>query len=236
MTLPRIGVLGGMGPAATIQFQQRLLDATQVNSDDGHIPLLIDMNPQVPSRIDYLLHGCGQSPGPTLAKMAQGLERNGADVIVMPCCTAHYFADHIERSISVPFINMVQLSLQKIARITKKNSRLGVLASPAAAKTGLFERQLAQHDLTAHYPTDTDSMLKTIESIKKSGPCEADIEIVQCAVDEMTEQGIAAIFVGCTEFSLIAKQLNSELLIVDALDVLTQHITELSVSPNPGAR
>ena len=96
MKAPRVGVLGGMGPAATILMQQRLIDAVTVSGDNGHIPLLVDMNPQVPSRIDYLLHDSGVSPGPVLSRMARNLEAGGVDVLAMPCCTAHYFADQIE--------------------------------------------------------------------------------------------------------------------------------------------
>lgn len=230
MTLPRIGVLGGMGPAATILFQQRVLNGMQVRSDDGHIPLFVDMNPQVPSRIDYLLHGRGQDPGPTLARMARGLERSGADAIVMPCCTAHYFARQIEDSISVPFVNMVRLSLQKIALFGKQGSRVGILASPATQKIGLFSKELSRHGLTAHYPEDSDSLLSSIESIKKAGPCTSDIEMVQAEVDAMEEQGVSKILIGCTEFSLIADQLISNIPIVDALEVLTEKIIEMSES------
>ena len=224
MTLPRIGLLGGMGPAATILLQQRLLDAVKVESDSGHLPLYIDMNPQVPSRIDYLVHGYGESPGPVLARMARGLEGQGADVIVMPCCTAHHFADEIVRSVSVPFLNMVELTVSDIANRVPPGSDIGVLASPATMKIGLFENQLQLCKLKARYPHDMGAMLVAIETIKKSGPTPKVLGVVQSAIRELEDAQVGAIIVGCSEFSLIARQLESVLPVVDAMDVLTQAI------------
>ena len=179
MTLPRIGILGGMGPAATILLQQRILDVVNVETDDEHLPLLIDMNTQVPSRIDYLIHGCGDSPGPVLARMAQGLQNNGADVIVMPCCTAHHFADDIAQSVSIPFLNMVQLVVSDVAHIVPSRSDVGVLASPATMKIELFKRELQPYRLNARYPEDMDALLSAIEAIKKAGPSSRVIDCVQ---------------------------------------------------------
>ena len=227
MTLPRIGVLGGMGPAATILLQQRLLDAVKVESDSGHLPLLIDMNPQVPSRIDYLVHGCGESPGPVLARMAMGLEGQGADVIVMPCCTAHHFADEIVQSVSIPFLNMVELAASDSAHRVPPGSDVGVLASPATMKIKLFENHLQLCGLNVRYPGDMDAVLVAIESIKKSGPGPKVIDFVQSAIRELEDAQVSAILVGCSEFSLIARQLDSVLPVVDAVDVLTQAIAGL---------
>ncbi|MEH6740448.1 MAG: aspartate/glutamate racemase family protein, partial [Sulfitobacter sp.] len=88
-----IGVLGGMGPEATILLQRKVLDAVLARDDSDHIPLVIDMNPRVPSRIAHLLEGTGEDPGPILAAMAERLQNAGCAALAMPCNTAHHYAD-----------------------------------------------------------------------------------------------------------------------------------------------
>ncbi|MCW1950783.1 MAG: amino acid racemase [Octadecabacter sp.] len=223
---PRIGILGGMGPAATILLQQRILDAVPVKGDSDHIPLLIDMNPQVPSRIDYLIHHEGRNPGPVLAEMAKGLEARGADALVMPCNTAHHFASYIEDATSVPFLNMVELSAAELAKHAPKRGRVGVLASPATETVGLFHSAFQAAGLTASYPENSAQMLHAIEDIKANGPSEQNISVVQATMENLCRDGVDAFLVGCSEFSLVARELTSSVPIIDALDVLTDAIRQ----------
>jgi aspartate racemase len=216
-----------MGPAATILLQQRVLDALDVTSDSGHIPLLIDMNPQVPSRISYLIHETGKNPGPVLAKMAQGLEASGVDALAMPCCTAHHFADEIAGAVSVPFLNMVKLTAAEIDEHTPKGAKVGILASPATDRIGLFKAALGAHGLATVFPKNANRMLSTIEAIKAEGVRPEHIEIVQSALEELVEAGAKALIVGCSEFSLISQNLKSDVPIIDAMDVLTKAIVKL---------
>ena len=223
--MPRIGVLGGMGPAATILLQQRLIEAVPVTSDAGHIPLLIDMNPQVPSRIEFLIHGRGADPGPVLAEMARGLEACGVDALAMPCCTAHHFADAITDAVTTPFLNMVNLAAAELA--AHGAARVGVLASPATDRIGLFRDALAPHKMTTLYPKDDAAMLGAIEAIKARGPGPREVDTVQAAIAELTNTGADAMLVGCSEFSLISRDLHFGGPLVDALDALTTAITGL---------
>ena len=91
----RVGILGGMGPEATVLLMQKLLRAVPATDDADHIPLIVDQNPQVPSRIRYLLEGQGENPGPVLARMAANLQRAGAQAIAIACNTAHYWYDEL---------------------------------------------------------------------------------------------------------------------------------------------
>lgn len=228
VNLPRIGILGGMGPAATILLQQRILDAKNVAEDGGHIPLFVDMNPQVPSRINYLVHGQGDNPGPVLSCMARRLEQCGVHAIAMPCCTAHHFADEIEASISIPFLNMVRMTAMEVASYAPQGSEIGILASPATKTIGLFKHALQPFRLNALYPKDLNSILSTIESIKQSGPQPHHVELMQHAMAELIDVGAKAIIIGCSEFSLISRQLESVVPMVDAVDVLASHIVQLT--------
>ena len=100
MTPKLIGILGGMGPEATILLQKKLMSALpDATGDEDHIPLIIDMNPQVPSRIAHLINGTGEDPSFVLASMARRLEGAGATALAMPCNTAHHYASVIQNAV-----------------------------------------------------------------------------------------------------------------------------------------
>lgn len=224
MKKPRIGILGGMGPAATILLQQRVLNAVRATSDADHIPLLIDMNPQIPSRIDYLIHGTGENPGPVLVHMARCIEASDVDAIAMPCCTAHHFADEIANAISVPFLNMVDLAARAVADRLPRTGSVGILASPANIKTRLFEKALRPYGLTARFPNDMQKLLSIIKTFKTSGSDPESIALLQSIINEMTAGGTNGFLIGCTEFSLISESLSAPVPMIDALDQLTLEI------------
>ncbi len=228
MTKPRIGILGGMGPAATILLQQRVLNAVAAKSDADHIPLLIDMNPQVPSRIDYLIHKRGENPGPVLAHMARCLEASDIDALAMPCCTAHHFAKDITQAVSAKFLNMIELTAKSIANSVAENAIVGILASPANIKTQLFEKALRPYGLTAQFPKDIDKLLVTIETIKAVGKSPQTLADVQSIITDMVTSGVDGFIIGCTEFSLMSPQLTAPVPLIDALDELTSEIVNLS--------
>lgn len=227
MKKPRIGILGGMGPAATILLQQRVLDAVNADTDEDHVPLVIDMNPQVPSRIDYLIKKTGRDPGPVLAHMAQRIQALGVDAIAMPCCTAHHFASSITDATFVPFLNMVDMTAEAIAQALPRKSRVGVLASPANQNTGLFDKALVHHEMVPLYPKDTDRVLACIEAIKSKGAGPAVLSEIQSIVNELIEEGCNCLLIGCSEFSLLSRRLDTKVHIFDALDVLTSAIINL---------
>ena len=224
MRKPRIGILGGMGPAATILLQQRVLAAVPATTDADHVPLLIDMNPQVPSRIDFLIHKKGPNPGPVLARMARDMAAQEVDALAMPCCTAHHFADDISEAVSVPFLNMVDLTADSIAQQLPRGSHVGVLASPANQHTRLFETALEKHELIALHPDNSGQVLATIEVIKASGLGPSAIAEVQTAAEALIQDGAGCILIGCSEFSLLSRCISVSVPVVDALDELTNAI------------
>ena len=133
-----VGVLGGMGPEATVLLQQRLIAAVPATDDADHVPLLVDMNPQVPSRLSWILDGQGDDPGVAMAAMARRLEVAGADALAMPCNTAHHFAPQIEQSVNIPFLHMVRETCERASGIVGPGGTVGVLASPATEQISLF--------------------------------------------------------------------------------------------------
>lgn len=224
MTRRVVGVLGGMGPEATILLQQRMMATVQARDDADHLPLLIDMNPQVPSRIAHLIDGTGPDPSPVLAAMAQRLQAAGATALAMPCNTAHHYASQIAAAVSIPFLNMVDLSVASAAEHLAPNDAVGILASPAVRLAGVFDPALARAGLTALWPADGDQMLAAIRLIKAQGATPAALDTLSQAAAEVTRNGAATLFIACSEFSLLAPSLPATVPLIDTIDVLADAI------------
>jgi aspartate racemase len=120
----------------------RIIASTRAQDDADHVPMFVDNNPQVPSRIKALIEGTGEDPAPVLVKMARGLEAQGAEALAMPCNTAHHYANQIRGAVTIPFIDMVGLSRAKIVSQTPPGARIGMLASPAVRIVGIFDKAL----------------------------------------------------------------------------------------------
>ncbi len=224
MTRRVVGIIGGMGPEATILLQQRVLTRVRAEDDSDHLPLLIDMNPQVPSRIAHLIDQDGPSPGPVLADMARRLAAAGATALGMPCNTAHHYADEIAAAVSIPFLNMVDLSVAQAATRLQAGDGIGFLASPAVHTAGVFDEALAKAGLRAIWPSDPAAMLRAIRTIKAAGPAPEARQTVVGAAEELAAAGASLLFVACSEFSLIAHHLPETLPIIDTVDVLSHAI------------
>jgi aspartate racemase len=221
----RIGILGGMGPEATILMQQRLLDAVAAEDDSDHIPLLIDMNPQVPSRIAHLIEGTGGDPAPVLAEMARRLETGGAEALAMPCNTAHSYAASITAAVEIPLLNMVTLSAERAGP-----GKVGILASPATRITGVFDTALAKVGATPVWLTDDAPLLHAIRIIKANGATVEARNILRAASEDLLAMGAETQLVGCSEFSLIAEAASAEARVIDTLDILVEAVVAFATA------
>ena len=218
----RIGVLGGMGPQATVLFQQRLIDAVPAADDADHVPLLVDMNPQVPSRIAHLIDGTGEDPGPVLAAMARRLAEAGAEALAMPCNTAHHYADAVRAGAPVPFIDMVALSCARADRAAPAGAAIGILGSPALRRAGVFDPVLAGLGREAAYPADEDALLAAIRDIKAGREPAAARAALARAAGALAGRGAGAVLIACTEFSIHAEAATGPAPRIDTLDVLVE--------------
>src|SRR5271163_5103637 len=124
-----VGIIGGMGPEATVDLMRRVIAKTPARDDQDHIHLIVESNPKIPSRIAHLIEGSGPDPTPELIRIAVNLQRAGADALAIPCNTAHAYADSIRRAVSIPLLDMVSLTVEKIA--ASGRTRVGLLASTA---------------------------------------------------------------------------------------------------------
>lgn len=232
MTLRRVGILGGMGPEATVLLMQKIIAATPARDDADHIPLIVDQNPQVPSRIRHLIDQTGQDPGPVLAAMARRLQAAGAEALAMPCNTAHHYAPAIRAAVSLPLIDMVGLSVAHAAHLAGKGGRVGILASPAVRQVGLFDAACAQAGLFAVYARDEAAMLAAIRSIKSIGANGVARATLAQASAGLLAQGVTVQMIACTEFSLIADAVATGTISFDTLDQVVHGIIAFATQTN----
>ncbi|SDZ99416.1 aspartate/glutamate racemase family protein [Rubrimonas cliftonensis] len=232
----RVGVLGGMGPEATVLLMSRLIRATPARDDADHVPLIVDQNPQVPSRIARLIEGVGEDPAPVLADMARRLEAAGAEALAMPCNTAHHYAPAIRAAASVPFIDMVALSVARALATAGAGGRVGVLASPAVRRIGLFDGPLAAAGLTPVYVADEAATLAAIRAIKADGPTPAARAALGAASAALLAAGAEAQMIACTEFSLIPDAVDPGARAFDTLDALVDGIVAFATGREAPAR
>ncbi len=231
----RVGILGGMGPQATILLMQKVLDAVQATDDADHIPLIVDQNPQVPSRIRRLIEGEGEDPGPVLAEMARRLVAGGAEALAMPCNTAHHYAPAVREAVTVPFLDMVELSVARAAHLAGLGGKLGILASPAVRKIGLFDAPLARFGVTAVYPQDEAALLAAIRQIKAHGPGPEATAALRAASEGLLRSGAVVQMIACTEFSLLTGATAEGATSFDTLDVLVEAIRTFATTAGKAA-
>src|SRR5699024_9246278 len=177
MTEAVVGVLGGMGPEATLELMRRVLETTPAADDADHIRMLVDNNPKVPSRIKALLEGGGADPAPILARMARGLETAGADLLVMPCNTAHHYWPAIAAAVTIPVWHLVDLTLEHVrAHVPQAGATVGLLASPALRRIALYEPWCERHGLQLAYPQEEETLLTIIRAVKRGIHTDREVE------------------------------------------------------------
>lgn len=228
VNLKPIGVIGGMGPQATAYFMERLIALTDTRDDQDHVPLYVDMKPQIPSRLSYLLEGKGDHPGPVLGQMAKGLEGQGAKALVMPCNTAHHYAQFMTDAVDIPLLNMLTLAAEAMVKIVGEGGQVGMLASPATDSAKIFQTAFDKVGVTALYPNDAARVLKVIRQIKAEGPSEHMAAELTHFGQELEGLGAGALLVGCSEFSIIGSGVETDLPLRDTVDILARETIRFS--------
>lgn len=215
-----VGILGGMGPEATILLMQRLLRVVPARDDADHIPLIVHQNPAVPSRIARLIDGQGEDPGPVLAAMARDLEAAGAKALAMPCNTAHGFVPQIIAASSLPFLDMRTATVAMLPP-----GRVGMLASPAVRLTGVFDQAMKSAGTEPVWPQDDGPVLALIRRIKAgdTGPG-AMAEMARLA-EQMADHS-DHLLIACTDLSLLSGSVAAPF--TDSLDCLVSAIMRFS--------
>jgi aspartate racemase len=215
-----VGVIGGMGPEATVDFLHRIVAATPARDDADHIRVLVDNNPKIPSRIAALIEGKGEDPTAVLVAMARGLEKQGADFLTIPCNTAHHYLPPIAAAVGIPVLDMVALSVAALGAVSPKPRRIGMLASPAVRMVGLYAKRLGDAGFEALFPDASDEavVFETIRAVKANAVSERLRLDYAGVAGRLIDAGADAFLIACTELSLLPPPEGRPS--IDALDVL----------------
>ena len=199
-----IGIIGGMGPLATADLFRKIVLMTDAKCDQEHPRVLIDCNTNIPDRTAAILSG-GENPIPQLAASARTLERAGADVLMMPCNTAHYFYDGVTAATKLPVLHMLRLTAEEIDR--RKIRTVGLLATDGTIQTGIYERLFEEHGVTVVKPdaAGQKQIMALIYDGVKAGNAAFDTAPVRTVLDGMLASGVEAFVLGCTELPLMIK-------------------------------
>lgn len=229
--LKTIGILGGMGPEATVDLFSKIVKGTQVQKDQDHLRILIDNNPKIPDRTLAIV-GKGPSPLPSLLECGKKLERMGAHFLIIPCVTAHHFHEDLQRRLKVPVLHIVEETKRYVRLHLKGIRRIGLLATTGTLRTGLFQRVFAESPIELITPSPETQENKVMEAIygvkgvKAVGPSPFSKNLIRLAARELIRKGAEAVIAGCTEIPLVLKEGDLPVPVVDPLRVLARAAVE----------
>ena len=213
------GIIGGLGPMASVYFYEMITEHTLAECDQDHIDLLLSSRATTPDRTAYILGQSNESPLPVMIAEAKRLISVGADVIVIPCNTAHYFYDGLCEAISVPVINIMTETVKYC--VGKGMKKVGILATEGTVRSGTYERVCREYGVETAYPCDASQKLINeiiYDDIKKGIP--ADMEKFGRVAYELREQSCDTLILGCTELSLVKRNGHLGKFYTDSLEVL----------------
>lgn len=196
-----IGIIGGMGPLATSDLFHKIIVNTDAGKDQDHIRVLIDNNTNIPDRTKAILHG-GDSPVAELSESATKLEKMGADLLIMPCNTAHYFYEDVSACVSVPVLNMISVTGRILSE--KGIKKAGLLATDGTIQSGIYAKELQKYGIEVVKP-DTDGQKNVMDMIYsgvKAGLAEYDTTEIRRVIENLLDIGAEILILGCTELPL----------------------------------
>lgn len=233
-----IGIVGGIGPAATVDFMSKVISETPAANDKDHIKMVVEHNPQIPDRTDHLVAG---GPDPTIALYAacKRLEERSPDVICLPCNTAHAFLETIKAHIDTPILDMIEETLKIVKSQYPDCEKFGLLATTGTLRARVYHDPAAQAGLDIIEP-DSDYQALVMRAIYGEKGVKAGFLDGQCVADfrsglkHLIDKGARCVVLGCTELPLLCPHNESydisgtQVAILDPTLILARKCVELS--------
>ncbi|WP_404326431.1 aspartate/glutamate racemase family protein [Cobetia sp. UIB-001] len=230
----KLGVLGGVGPAATVDFMRKVVSLTRAERDQDHLKMVVEQNPQIPDRTANLI-GKGEDPSIPMLATCQRLEADGANAIAIPCNTAHAFVARIQPYIGIPIINMLTAVVDHIAAMQTPVTRVGLLATSGTVTSRVYHDIIEASGRETLVP-DARCQTRVMEAIyghhgvkagHTTGECS---EHLQAAISHLLARGAEVIILGCTELPLIELDaaLRERVALLDPAEILAQRCVALA--------
>lgn len=221
-----------MGPQATIDLYNEIIAQTPAKCDQDHIKTIIYSNPKVPDRTQAIV-AQGESPLPYLMEGAKFLEKAGANFILIPCNTAHYYLAQFEKEVAIPILNMVELTIAYIIEQFPHIKKIGLLSTTGTLRTRIYQDNIEKQNLEAITSSraDQESMvMKAIYNIKANIKLEDAAQQLSQAAKNLAQQGAEVIIMGCTEIPLVLKQEDIGTALIDPKKIIARKAVSLALA------
>lgn len=196
----RLGILGGMGPLATLDLQQKILAATRAERDQDHLPVVVWNIPQIADR-QQALAGSGPSPLPQLLDAVKGLNQAGVSHIAMPCNTAHYWYDALAAASAAPLLHIADITVQAIAQAPLRPATIGLIATGGTLNAGEFQTRFSRVGIRVVTPTRDELERWFVPGCYavKRGDIQAGGHLFNALADQLISRGASKLVLACTE-------------------------------------
>lgn len=216
-----LGVIGGLGPMATAYYMQLVIEMTEASTDQEHIPMILFNKPQIPDRTSFLLGRSQENPVPQIIDCGKRLAADGAELIAIPCITAHALHEQIQKQVPVPIIH----AIKETAAYLKQEGihRVGLEATDGTIHTGVFQQELEENGIQVVLPSEKkqEMVMHIIYHNVKAGIA-VDMERFAAVEEELLSAGAEVILLGCTELSMISRDEPIGSVYLDVMEVLSR--------------
>ncbi len=222
-----VGILGGMGPKATVYFQELILDNDNAETDQDHLNMIVSCHSTIPDRTKYLLGYSSDNPIPYLIDDAKKLERAGCDFLVLTCNTSHFGYDEIVKNINIPLINMPK-EVCNIINNNPKIKKVGIMATLGTINSGVYDKYLKKEKYNADDELKNEVMDLIYNKVKKG--IKVSKEEFYKVLNKYFDNGCDIVIMGCTELSVIVRDNNlyNDDRIIDSMYILANKTIELA--------
>lgn len=228
-----VGVIGGVGPMATVYYMQRVIEMTKAGCDQEHINMLVFNDCDIPDRTAFITEKSPDNPLPVMVEDAKRLEAAGCEFVVIPCNTAHYFYDELEQAVEIPVVNIVEETIRYAKARVQDLSCVGIMATTGTIVTGTYQKYAQRAGLSFAVPDENeqDLLMQIIyDGVKAGKPVpRADFDRV---ANHLRAKGAQCLILGCTELSVLKRDLPiNDPDVLDSIDVLASETVRRSGKP-----
>lgn len=228
-----VGVIGGVGPMATVYYMQRVIEMTKAGCDQEHINMLVFNDCDIPDRTAFITEKSPDNPLPVMVEDAKRLEAAGCEFVVIPCNTAHYFYDELEQAVEIPVVNIVEETIRYAKARVQDLSCVGIMATTGTIVTGTYQKYAERAGLSFAVPDENEqNLLMQIiyDGVKAGKPVpRADFDRV---ANHLRAKGAQCLILGCTELSVLKRDLPIfDPDVLDSIDVLASETVRRSGKP-----
>lgn len=223
-----IGIIGGMGPMATVDLYRKITELTPADSDNEHLHLIIDSNTNIEDRTANIL-GTGKDPTQELIRSALALEYMGADFLIMPCNTAHFYYSRITPFIKIPFINMIEETAKKIQGMNIKT--VGLLSTEGVIKSKVYTEIFNSYGIREIHPNEEGEkeVMNIIYNGIKARNYSIDLSKFKEVIENLILEGAEYLVLGCTELPIAFEKFNIEAKIINPTMILAQAAVDMAL-------